>query len=154
MLRIKIVSILSLVLVTACYQQESASAINCNDARKTLQSIDIKIKSLDKKVNEYSALINRMQSGILMTTQRAKQMKKDCLAFMKGYTNAVSFCDYSKDIGKTTYICNDASCENYLKLRLNAQESITSLKKDRSIVILNSKECFSAKLVLDATKVS
>jgi hypothetical protein len=151
MRKIKLVIFSLLVLVLIC-QPQSASAITCNDAKRTLKNFDIKIQSLDKKINDYSALINEMQSGILMTTERAKQMKKDCLAFMKGYVNAQSFCDYSKDIGKTTYTCKDVSCQNYLALRLKAQNSVASLKKDRSIVILNSKECFSAKLVLDATK--
>jgi hypothetical protein len=138
--------------VIVCYQTQTASAITCNDARKTLKSFDIKIKSLDKKINEYSALINQKQSGILMTNERAKQMKRDCLAFMKGYVNAQSFCDYTKDVGKTTYTCKDVSCNNYLKLRLNAQESLASLKRDRSIIVLNSKECFTALEVLNAQK--
>lgn len=133
-------------------QTQQAFAVTCKDAKQTVNKFNSQIKNLDKRYKVADNMVNKLMTGTLVTKERASKLNKDCLKHLKGYSEAKSFCNYSKDIGTYTYVCQTSECEKYLELRFTIGNQMSTLRQDVSRVILNSKECFSAIEVLNAQK--
>lgn len=147
---VKLVLVISSLLVMN--QTQQAFAVTCKDAKQTVNKFNSQIKNLDKRYKVADNMVNKLMTGTLMTKERATQLNKDCLEFMKGYSDAKTFCNYSKDIGTYSYVCQSGECEKYSRQRLTIGNQLQKLKQDVNRVILNSKECFSAIEVLNAQK--
>lgn len=145
------IAILAFLLIA---QTQQAFAISCKDARQTVKNFNSQISTLEKRRATAENMVSKLLTGTLMTKEKARQLNKSCLKFMKGYAQAKTFCDYSKDIGTYSYVCQTSECGKYLQQRLTFSNQLENLKKDVSQVTLNSKECFSATEVLNAQKVS
>ena len=150
MFKLKLILLVSSLLVMS--QTQQAFAVTCKDAKQTVNKFNSQIKALDKRYKVADNMVNKLMTGTLVTKERASKLSKDCLKHLKGYSEANSFCNYTKDIGTYTYVCQTSECEKYLELRFTIGTQMTTLRQDVSRVILNSKECFSAIEVLNAQK--
>jgi len=152
MSNVKLVLVISIFLVMN--QTQHAYAVTCKDAKQTASKFTSQIKTLEKRLKVADNKVNKLITGTLMTKERARQLNKDCLEHLKGYSEAKSFCNYSKEIGTYSYVCQSSECEKYSRQRLIIGNQLQTLKQDVSRIILNSKECFSAIEVLNAQKAS
>ncbi len=150
MSNVKLVVVIASFLVIN--QTQQAFAVTCKDAKQTVNKFNSQIKILDKRLKVADNMVNKLMTGTLMTKERAGQLNKECLKLMKGYSDAKTFCNYSKDIGTNTYVCETSECEKYSQQRLSISNQLLTLRQDVSRIILNSKECFSAIEVLNAQK--
>jgi hypothetical protein len=130
-------------------------AISCKDAKKTASTIKSKITAFEKERESNLNKIDSLQQPKVTTKKEADTYTAACLKMFKNYSgpmNVKSYCDYSKDIGKTTWVCTTKICNDLLARDAYLMREIPNLKYDMSKVVTNSQKCFSAMEVLNAQK--
>jgi hypothetical protein len=130
-------------------------AISCKDAKKTASTISSKIIALEKERELNLNKIDALQKPKVITKKEAATYTATCLKMFKNYSgpmNVKAYCDHSKDIGETTWVCSTKVCSDLLARNPYLMSKISDLKYDVSKVITNSQKCFSAMEVLNAQK--